>query len=155
MSCWSEETPAMSYGEINANPDVIRDEWISRLDRLVNDIEAWARSLDWTVQRIDKSMKDSVIGLYKAPGLVMQKNFTRILLDPISRTTLGSDGLVDIYLMPALDDVASIYFYEGRWNVHYQLPNSEAITTVRDAEAKPLTRETLAEVLDGLALHAA
>ena len=32
-----------------------------------------------------------------------------------------------MYLMPALDDIASLYFYEGRWNVHYQLPNSEAV----------------------------
>jgi hypothetical protein len=145
----------MPHVEINASADAIRDEWISRLTHLVSDIEAWAKSLDWTAQRIDKPMKDSVIGPYKAPGLLMQKEFTRILLDPISRTTPGSEGLVDIYLMPALDDIASIYFYEGRWNVHYQLPNNEAVATVRDAQAKPLTRETLAEVLDGMARHAA
>ena len=145
----------MPHMETSANLDTIRDEWISRLNSLVNDIQAWARSLDWASHRIDKSMKDSIIGPYKAPGLLMQKEFTRILLDPISRTTPGSEGLVDIYLMPALDDIASLYFYEGRWNVHYQIPNSEAITTVRDVEDKPLTKETLAEVLDGLVDHAA
>src|SRR4051794_14812622 len=102
----------MPHAETHANPEAIRDEWIGRLNHLISEIEAWAHSLDWTARRIDKSMKDSLIGPYKAPGLLMQREFTRILLDPISRTTLGSEGLVDIYLMPALDDIASLYFYE-------------------------------------------
>lgn len=145
----------MPHAETNINLDAIRDEWVGRLNNLVGNIEAWAESLDWTARRIDKSMKDKVIGPYNAPGLLMQKEFTRILLDPISRTTPGSEGLVDLYLMPALDDIASLYFYDGRWNVHYQLPNDEAVATVRDARAKHLTREALAEVLDGMARRAA
>lgn len=138
-----------------AGTEATRDEWIDRLDKLVGDIETWAGSFDWSTRRIDKSMKDPLIGPYKAPGLLMQKEFTRILLDPISRTTPGSDGVVDMYLMPALDDIASLYFYEGRWHVHYRLPNDEAVATIREAQAKPLTKETLAEVLDGMARHGA
>jgi hypothetical protein len=145
----------MQPTETNADSDAIRDGWIDRLNHLVGDVEAWAKSFDWTTRRIDKPMKDPIIGPYQAPGLLMQKEFTRILLDPISRTTPGSEGAVDIYLMPALDDIANLYFYEGRWNVHYRLPNNEAVATIRDAPAKPLTRETLAEVLDGIARHAA
>lgn len=145
----------MSHAGTAANPDATRDEWVGRLDRLVGDVESWANALDWTTRRIDKPMKDATTGPYVAPGLLMQKEFTRILLDPISRATPGSDGLVDMYLMPALDDIASIYFYEGRWNVHYRLPDDEAVATVRDAPAKPLTRETLAEVLDAMAPHGA
>ena len=145
----------MPHAETSADPDAIRDAWIGRLDELVSNVEAWARSFDWTTRRVDKSMKDPVIGPYQAPGLIMQKEFTRILLDPISRATPGSDGLVDIYMMPALDDIASLYFYEGRWNVHYRSPNDEAAATIPDAPARPLTRETLAEVLDGMAQHAA
>jgi hypothetical protein len=145
----------MPHAETHAGPDAIRDAWIGRLNELVGDVEAWARSFDWTTRRVDKSMKDPAIGPYKAPGLIMQKEFTRVLLDPISRATPGSDGLVDIYIMPALDDIASLYFYEGRWNVHYRVSNDEAAATIPDAPARPLTRETLAEVLDGMAQHAA
>jgi hypothetical protein len=145
----------MPHAETSTNHDAIRQEWIGRLNLLVSDIESWAKSLDWTARRIDKSMKDSMIGPYKAPGLLLQKEFTRVILDPISRTTPGSEGSVDIYLMPAFDDIASLYFYEGRWNLHDHLLNDEAVATVRDAQAKPLTRETLAEVLDGMAQHAA
>lgn len=139
----------------DGTPAEIRGEWIDRLNKLVGDIETWAESFDWSTRRIDKSMKDPLIGPYKAPGLLMQKEFARILLDPISRATPGSSGVVDIYLMPALDDIASLYFYDGRWNVHYRLPNNEAAATIRDAQPKPLTKETLAEVLDGMARHGA
>lgn len=145
----------MLHAETNMDPDAIRDAWIRRLNELVGDVETWAGSFDWTTRRVDKSMKDPVIGPYKAPGLIMQKEFTRILLDPISRATPGSDGLVDIYRMPALDDIASLYFHGGRWNVHYRAPNDEAAATIPDAPARPLTRETLAEVLEGMAQHAA
>lgn len=145
----------MPPDETHADPGAIRNEWIDRLNGLVGDIETWAGSFDWSTRRIDKSMKDPLIGPYKAPGLLMQKEFTRILLDPISRTTPGSDGAVDMYLMPALDDIASLYFYDARWNVHYRLPNNGAVATIREAQAKPLTKETLAEVLDGMARHGA
>lgn len=144
----------MLHAETSVNADAIRDEWINRLNHLVSDIEAWARSLDWTARRIDKPMKDSLLGSYRAPGLLLQKEFTRILLDPISRTTPGSEGVADLYLMPALDDIASLYFYDDRWNVHYQLPNSELAATLREAQAKPLTKATLAEVLDEMVRNA-
>lgn len=145
----------MQTTETGADVGAIRDEWIDRLGRLIGDVDTWARDLDWSTRRIDKRMEDATIGRYKAPGLLMQKGFTRILLDPISRTTPGSEGVVDIYLMPALDDIASLYFYDGRWNVHYRLPNDETVTSIRNPMAMPLTSETFAKVLEGLAQHAA
>ena len=141
--------------KIMTNPDAVREDWLGRLNALVNDIETWAGTLDWVSRRIKKSMKDSLIGPYQATGLLMQKEFTRILLDPMSRSTPGSEGSVDLYLMPGLDDIASLYFYDGRWNLHYQLPNSEAAATLSDASAEPLTKESLAKVLEKLAGHVA
>lgn len=145
----------MPNTETIVDTDAIRDEWLDRLNQLVGEIEGWAKSLDWSTRRVDKPLKDSTIGRYKAPGLLMQKEFTRILVDPISRSTSGSEGLVDVYLMPALDDIASLYFYDGQWNLHYRVPNNQAATTIREEKAKPLTRETLAEVLDIMVEHGA
>ena len=76
----------MPTAEKAVSPDVIRDEWLTRLNQLVGDVENWAVALDWAVRRIDKPLKDSVIGSYKAPGLLLQKEFTRVILDPIART---------------------------------------------------------------------
>src|SRR5262245_4580591 len=110
------------------NIDAIRNEWLTRLSHLVGDIETLARSLDWTTRRIDKPMKDSAIGDYQAPGLLMQKEFARIILEPVSRSATGTEGLVELYQMPAFDDIASLYFYDGRWNIHFRLPNTESAT---------------------------
>ena len=53
----------------------------------------------------------------------MQKEFTRILLDPYSRTTIGTDGVVELYLMPAADDIATFFYWDGQWNIHYRVPS--------------------------------
>ena len=143
----------MAHAEVNSSAEAIRDEWIERLSRLVTDVERWAGSIGWASRRIDKSMKDSVIGPYKAPGLLLQKEFSRLILDPISRESPGSEGLVDLYVMPAFDDIASFSFDQGQWNVHHRLADVEAVATSGDAEARPLTRGTLAEVLDELVRH--
>src|SRR5262249_58458038 len=107
----------------------------------------WARELGWATRVIDKATEDSEIGKYKAPGLLMQEGTDRILLEPIGRSAPGTEGVVDLYLMPAYDDIASLYFYEGRWNLHYLFPGTTGVATVREAEPMPLTKESLEKVL--------
>lgn len=89
-------------------PEKLRDEWLSRLCALVDMVESWARELGWASRRIEKEMKDSEIGGYLAPALLIQKETSRVLLEPIARSAPAADGIVDLYLMPAYDDVASL-----------------------------------------------
>ena len=100
-------------------------------------------------------MKDSRIGSYKAPGLLMQEEFLRIILDPIGHSSPGTEGVVDLYLMPAFDDIASLFYYDGEWHVHYGRSQDDAVATIAEAKSKPLTKETLAEILDEMKRHAA
>ncbi len=99
-------------------------------------------------------MSDSRLGAYEAPALLMQKETTRVLLDPIARFTPGADGVVDLYLMPAYDDIASLYLVNGEWRLHYMFPPKSA-ATVRDAESTPLSKEVLERVLDEMTANAA
>ncbi len=48
----------------------------------------------------------------------VQRGTTRILLDPVARFVPRADGVVDLYLMPAYDDIASLYLVKGQWRVH-------------------------------------
>jgi hypothetical protein len=121
-------------------------EWLARLSALVNEVEAWGRALGWATRRIEKPMEDSRIGKYRAPSLLMQEGTDRVLLEPIARSAPGTEGVVDLYLMPAYDDIASIYFEEGGWQLHYMLPGTGAANT-RETKALPLSQETLREVL--------
>jgi hypothetical protein len=133
---------------MGVDADALRATWLNRLEDLINKIEAWARTLDWSTRRIEKKMENSQIGQYRAPALLMQKETTRGLLEPIGPSAPGADGVVDLYLMPAYDDVASLFFYDGRWNLQYIGPRAVNDASRTESESKPLSRETFQEVLE-------
>jgi len=132
-----------------------RETWIHRVTSLVDQVEQWARELGWSTRRVEKKLEDEWIGKHRVPALLMQEDTCRFLLEPIGRSTPGTDGVVDLYLMPAYDDIASLYYYSNRWNLHYMFPGAKPTATVREAEAMPLSKETLAKVIAELRQHAA
>lgn len=112
----------MASVETTKDADAVADrerskaEWLDSLAVLVDAVEGWSRELGWSTRRIEKTLDDSEIGPYQAPALIMQEETTRALLDPIGRSTPGSDGVVDLYLMPAFDDIARYHVRNGRVN---------------------------------------
>ena len=93
--------------------------WFEILEGLIVPVENWVREFGWSTKRIDKPMEDSEVGKYTAPALLMQEETTKVLLEPIARSTPGSEGVVDLYLMPGYDDIASFYYQNDRWHLHY------------------------------------
>ena len=136
------------------NLDKLRDEWLQRLSDLVQAIQGWATELGWSTRRIELNLSDSQLGKYKAPALRIQEEAVRILLEPIARSAPGAEGVVDLYLMPGYDDIASLYYYADSWSVHYMFPGTPTKATISDAEARPLTKETLQKVLEEMKHHA-
>jgi hypothetical protein len=134
--------------------DLLLKGWLERLGELVQQIESWARELDWSTRRIEMKMEDSKVGPYKAPALVFQRDATRILLEPIARTAPGAEGVVDLYVMPAYDDIVSLYFYDDGWQLHYPLAGSQNFATIHDAEHKPLSIDSFKDVLDEMLKNA-
>jgi hypothetical protein len=133
----------------------LRDEWLARLSDLVETVRGWAEEMDWSTRRIETKMDDREIGDYKAPALIIQKETVRAILQPIGRSAPGVDGVVDFYIMPAYDDIASLYFYDGVWHLHHRLPLPPQAETVRDAGSRPLTREAFQNALEEMMQHAA
>ncbi len=132
----------------------LRKEWLDRLSDLIQKVKTWADELGWSKREIEVTLSDSQLGKYKAPALIIQDDAIRILLEPIARSAPGADGVVDLYLMPAYDDIASLYFYDDDWRVHYMFPETQTVATIRDASAKLLTKESLREVLEELKRNA-
>jgi len=139
----------------SGDPGALRTEWLNRLSSLTDLVRLWAKDLDWSTRQIEKKMKDSHLGNYEAPALIMQKGTIRVLLDPIARFAPGADGVVDLYLMPAYDDIASLYFVNGEWRLHYTFPGKSGVATIREAESRPLSKEAFTQVLDEMSKHAA
>jgi hypothetical protein len=145
-------TDAAKAPEINA--ENLREEWLDRLSKLVSLVQSFAHDLDWSTRAIEKSMEDAQIGAYTAPALILQFETVRVLLDPIARSAPGAEGVVDLYLMPAYDDIASLYFEDGVWRLHYMFPDASPVNTIREAAAEPLSKESLAKVLEEMRRHA-
>lgn len=135
--------------------DAARTEWLGRLRELVASVKEAAEKNAWKTRMIEKSMRDSVLGPYKAPALLMQSETVEVILDPIGRFAPGTDGVVDLYLLPAYDDIASLYHVDGVWKLHYAFRGGPVPTGVKQADPMLLDAATLNRVLDEIAAHAA
>ncbi len=125
----------------------VRDEWLHILADLMGRVNAWAVELGWSTRQIEKRMHDAEIGDYDAPALLLQFETDRVLVDPIGRSAPGADGIVDLYLMPAYDDIATLLLRDGVWQFHYLLPGAPSVGSIQDAAAYPLSKQTLADIL--------
>jgi hypothetical protein len=126
--------------------------WLAQVGDLVGRVEQWSKELGLATRRIEKRLDDSGVGTHKVPALLLQEDTMRLLLEPVSRRAPGAEGVVDLYLMPAYEDIASLYFREGNWHVRYLFSGSKA-ATIKEAESKPLSKETLAAVLLEMKTH--
>ena len=127
---------------------------IDEADQLVAQVSAWVQS-DWATKVIKKSMGDSVLGEYDAPALLMQRDTTRVLLEPITRFAPGADGVIDLYRMPAYDDIASLYREDGDWKLHYAFQGDKTIAGTRTVDPLQFTKENFLRVLNAIAVDVA
>jgi hypothetical protein len=131
-----------------------RDDWRRLLDELVRKVQGWVEP-EWSTRVIERAMEDSVLGEYNAPALLMQRETTRVILEPVTRFAPGTDGVVDLYRMPAYDDIASLYRINLEWQLHYAFRGAEPVATVREADSLPLEEKNFLRVLDEIAGPAA
>ena len=135
------------------DPEKERDDWVRLLNDLVGTVEGWIRP-EWSTRRIEKEMYDSVLKGYKVPALLMQREIARVLLEPITRFTPGTDGVVDLYLMPAYDNIARLYRVDGDWKLNYTFRSEKVEPSIRNAKALPVTEENFLRVLAAFAGNA-
>jgi hypothetical protein len=138
-----------------ASAEVEKREWLDRLSRLVADIENWAKQLDWSTRRIEKRMRDSRLGAYSAPAVIMQRETHRCLLEPVSNQAPDVDGVVDLYLLPAYDDIASFRYSDGQWRLYYTSQIDLQMADPLLGDPREVSKEALGMVLEAMTKHAA
>ena len=57
--------------------------------------------------------------------------------------------------MPAYDDIASLYFVDGQWRLHYMYPGTPTVATIKQADSCPLSKDSIGQVLNEMSTHAA
>jgi len=125
----------------------IRDAWLNRLTGLIDRFERWSQAQGWSTRRITKNLSDSTIGPHKAPALLMQEGVTRLLLEPIGPSGPGVEGIVDLYQLPAYDDVARLFYEGGQWLVDDSFLGQPNRPENDRAAFQPLTQEVMEVIL--------
>ena len=132
-----------------------RDQFRNRVEALVNQVRRFAEPHEWVTKVYTKKLRDVENHVYQIPALFLQKGPVRVLLDPVAYDVPGAEGVVDLYLMPTYDDLASFYFEGGTWRIHYAFPPAPTETrSAIETEALPLVEESVNKVLDSIADHA-
>jgi hypothetical protein len=132
-----------------------REQFQTRINALVEQVRQWVEPNDWVTKPYAKRLRDPDGQIYEIPALFLQKGPIRVLLDPVAYDVPGAEGVVDLYLMPTYDDLASLYFEGGRWTIHYAFPPDPKEThSVVEAKALPLNADMVNEVLESIAAHA-
>lgn len=126
-----------------------RDEKIREVLSLVDTVEAWANELHWSTRRIDKALNDAELGPVTLPALILQFETTKALLEPISLWVTGVQAVVDLYVMPAYDDIANLYLTNGEWHLYHPAPEG-AQQSMDGRVHQLLSKDSLAEVLEGM-----
>jgi len=129
-------------------------QFVGLVTDLVRQVQAWAEPAGWATKHYPKRMRAPDRAVFEIPALYLQRGPTRVLLDPVAYDVPGADAVLDLYLMPTYDDLASLYFREGRWTIHYAFSADPARAGVGAADALPFDEPTLRRVLDSIAEHA-
>lgn len=146
-----------SHDELMVDHQAEQNDWLESLTKLTEDVLTWAEGLDWSCRRIEVNIQDSKAGVYRAPGLVMQKDSVKLRLEPVSGNVVGADGVVDLYVLPAYDDLASLSLKNGVWRLNYLWQESPPPTgqfALRDVPSEPLTRESFSKVVEQMVRYA-
>jgi hypothetical protein len=75
-------------------------EWLSHLERLFTDIEAWlepAKKEGLEIERGKVEISEEYLGTYVAPVLEIAFAGTRVRLEPVGRHVIGALGRVDVF----------------------------------------------------------
>jgi hypothetical protein len=131
-----------------------RDQFQSRVNALATQVRGWVEPHEWVTKTYPKKLRDVDQQVYEVPALFIQKGPIRVLLDPVAYDVPGAEGVVDLYLMPTYDDMASLYFEKGMWMIHYAPTDPKETHSAIEPEALPLSEETINQVLDSIAAHA-
>ena len=98
------------------------DAFARQVETVVSNFEASLSGRDWSMRRDPKRMRDEIGNVYSVQSLTLINGAVRLLLDPNGYDIPGADGVMDLYLLPPYDPVATLYLEDGEWFIHSPFP---------------------------------
>jgi hypothetical protein len=128
--------------------------WQARLKTLTSEVKGWVEKTGWRTRVIEKPINDRKLGRHMVPVLLMERETIEVVLNPVSPLVPGAEGAVDLYLAPAYDDIATLYFENGRWMMYYSFADPKVAKQVGEPEPRPLSEALIDAVLEKIASNA-
>ena len=95
----------------------IREEWLSAVDALRQQVKGWAEKHGWTVQQSEREITEEELGTYKVPVLDITTSQGQVTLQPVGQDIWGAKGRVDLKAWPTLYRVMLLRRDEPGWVV--------------------------------------
>ena len=131
------------------------DEFARAVETVVSQFDEALVEPDWIKRRDPKRMRDEDGEVFSAPSMTLWRGPVRLLLDPNAYDIPGADGIVDLYLLPPYDPVATLYLEGENWFIHSPFPATmETIARPQEWTRSPLNKESIRRVLEAIASHA-
>lgn len=137
--------------EAHADLAQTRQDWEQQTARLADDVEAWAAqeaaTRNWRVEREQKELSEEVVGgAYRVPVVTVHAPQGKLVLEPIARGTVGSQGRVDLSAWPSLFRVMLLHKPRGQ-----DKPTEWVVRTDSGLDwPQPWGRETFLTLAEGL-----
>lgn len=105
--------------------DVLRVNWLARLDALAAQVKGWVEPAGWRTRMVLKTTRDGALGRFQVPLLLMERDGIQVALNPVSRFVDGTAGVVELYVVPGYEIVAPIRLGEdARWSIDDREPGA-------------------------------
>jgi hypothetical protein len=131
------------------------DAFVNQVEFVVRQFEGALAGKDWLIRRDPKRMRDETGNVYSVLSLTLLKGPVRLLLDPNGYDIPGAEGVMDLYLLPPYDPVATLYLESGDWFIHSPFPS--ALDSIDDPTIwtrSPLTEDSISNALESVVQHA-
>lgn len=94
-----------------------RDQWIARVEALVEQLEAWASAQGWATARTDRIVNERLLGQYTVPALRIRLPAGEVHILPVGLNVVGASGRVDMEAFPTLNRV-KLVGQDDAWQVY-------------------------------------
>lgn len=94
-----------------------RTQWITRVDTLVSQIAKWSAAENWSVDKSEKAMHESLWGDYIVPTLRIRLPGGEVHVNPVGLHVVGADGRVDLETFPTLNRVRLVG-HKNQWEIY-------------------------------------
>ena len=96
--------------------DLIREDWLAASNALLDEAEGWAKGQEWPTRRFSRQITEDFVGKYELDRLIYSAEGAQLALIPVGRFVPGTDGMLDLAVMPAYDSM-NVIRRKRHWSI--------------------------------------